>query len=144
MAWYKWALALHIISVISWMAGILYLYRLFIYHVEETEAVVKSRFEIMEERLLRIITLPAAIASAVFGSFMLTLNPILLKAPWMHTKLLFIAGLFFMTHFAGRIRKQLAQGKCRLQSRTLRFLNEVPTLLMIGIVILVILRPMDR
>lgn len=144
MSWYRWALALHIVSIISWMAGILYLYRLFIYHVEETESVVKARFEIMEERLARIIMLPAAGASFVFGAFMLALNPYLLQQPWMHAKLLFVVGLLGMTHLAGRVRRQLAKGTCPYSSKTLRILNEVPTLFMFGIVIMVIIRPWER
>ena len=138
---YRFVLALHLISVISWMAGILYLYRLFVYHAEETEGLVKMRFIVMEKKLLRIITLPAAIASLAFGVAMLVMQPILLQQPWMHAKLGLVVLLLGMTHYAGKIRKQLEAGVSRRSGKFFRIANEVPTLLMIGIVLLVILRP---
>ena len=141
MYWYRLILAIHLIAVISWMAGILYLYRLFVYHAAETEAVVKSRFVMMEERLARIIMLPAMVATLVFGIIMLALNPDLLRQGWMHAKLLFVAGLMFMTHFAGSVRRELEAGTCKRSSKFFRFANEVPTLMMIGIILMVILRP---
>lgn len=141
MPWYELLKALHIISIISWMAGILYLYRLFVYHAEETEAVVKSRFMIMEQKLLRVILLPAAVASLIFGVWMLVMNPALLHQEWMHAKLGLVGLLLFLTHYAGRLRKSLAAGTCRWTGKQLRLLNEAPTILMILIVLLVVLRP---
>jgi putative membrane protein len=123
------------------MAGILYLLRLFVYHAEETESLVKSRFEIMERRLLRYITVPAMIAALVFGVWMLYLNPPLLRQGWLHAKLTFVVLLMGVTLYSHRLRIQLAAGTCRKTSVFFRVLNEVPTLLMILIVILVIVRP---
>lgn len=123
------------------MAGILYLLRLFVYHVEETETVVKNRFEIMERRLLKYITAPAMVAAFIFGVWMLALNPELLKQRWMHAKLCFVVCLVAVTMYAGSLRRQLAKGSQRRSSFFFRVLNEVPTLLMILIVLLVILRP---
>ncbi len=140
-SYYRVILCFHLVAAISWMAGILYLYRLFIYHTEEGEAVVKARFCVMEERLSRIITLPAAIASIVLGIWMIVLAPGLLDERWMWVKLALATLLMGMTHFAGTVRRQLARGETPYTSRTLRILNEVPTLLMIGIIFMVILRP---
>ena len=133
--------SLHLVSVISWMAGILYLFRLFVYHAEETENVVKKRLHVMAYRLWRYITVPAMVASAVFGACMIGLAPSLLAAPWLHAKLLGVAGLVAMTLYGGSTIDALEEGTCRVSSRTFRILNEVPTLLMIGIVFLVVLKP---
>jgi putative membrane protein len=123
------------------MAGILYLIRLFIYHRMETEAVVKSRFEVMEYRLYRYITFPAMVASFVFGLAMLGDNPTLLKMPWMHAKLTLVILLAAVTLYSSKIRKRLAAGEMPYTTKFFRILNEIPTLLMIFIVLLVILKP---
>jgi protoporphyrinogen IX oxidase len=138
---YRVILAFHVVAVISWMAGILYLFRLFIYHTEETEEVVMSRFRVMEERLYRIITVPAMGVAFALGAFLISLNPELLARPWLHAKLLLVVILAGVTGKAGAVMKSLARGEKTLTSRQLRFLNEVPTLLMIAIVLLVILKP---
>jgi putative membrane protein len=138
---YRFVLSLHIVFIICWMAGILYLYRLFVYHAEETETVVKERFKIMEKRLLRYITMPAMLASLVFGVVMLGMNPSLLHQPWMHAKLFFVVLLMGMTHYSGIQRKQLESGTSSKSGRFYRILNEIPTLLMLLIVLLVIMRP---
>jgi protoporphyrinogen IX oxidase len=141
LPWYKLVLSLHIISVISWMAGLLYLFRLFVYHAAEKEDVVKTRFQVMEWKLYRIITMPAMVAAFVFGATMLVLNPSLLQESWMHLKLLFATGLIGVTHYSKRVLQQFAKGTNQKSERYFRIMNEVPTLLMIGIVILVIMRP---
>jgi len=123
------------------MAGILYLYRLFVYHIEETESVVKERFKVMEAKLMHIILLPAMLVSLLLGIVMIAMNPTIMKGPWMHTKLLLVVGLMFMSHYAGKLRRELGDGTCRKTSKQLRILNEVPTVLMIGIVFMVIMRP---
>ena len=133
--------SLHLISVISWMAGILYLYRLLVYHAEETEELVKSRFRVMEHRLYKYITFPAMVASFVFGILMLVMNPLLLHFGWMHAKLGCVILLAAATLYADFARRRLADGTWRHGSKVFRFLNEVPTLLMIAIVIFVIMRP---
>jgi putative membrane protein len=138
MLWWK---AFHVVSVISWMAGQLYLYRLFVYHAMETENVVRERFQLMETRLLRAIATPAAIASLVSGLAMLYLQPDLLKQPWMHVKLTMVLGMFAMHGLAAKYRKQLAKEPTKTPHQTFRFLNEVPTILMIVIVIMVIVQP---
>lgn len=137
---YRILLALHLIAVISWMAGILYLYRLFIYHREETVEVVKERFVVMEERLYRIITRPAMVCSIVFGLGMVWQNPALLDLHWFQTKLVLVVVLIALTLGTVPLHRKLRDGEKPFSSRTLRFLNEAPTLVMIGIVFLVILK----
>jgi putative membrane protein len=138
MLWWK---AFHVVSIISWMAGQLYLYRLFVYHAMETEAVVRERLQLMERRLLNGIATPAALTSLVSGVAMLYLQPTLLHQPWMHVKLTLVLGMFAMHGLAVRYRKSLAKDHTKVAHQTFRFLNEVPTLLMIGIVIMVIVQP---
>ena len=138
---YRVLLSLHIISVISWMAGILYQFRLFVYHIEEQESVVKNRFAVMEARLSRVIVFPAMVATLAFGLAMLYLQPTLARETWMKLKLSFVVGLILLTHLSIFYRKALAAGVCTKSSRFFRVMNEVPTLLMILIVFLVILRP---
>jgi len=138
---YRWLLALHIISVIAWMAGVLYLWRLFVYHVEAKEQVVKDTLTIMEKKLYRYITMPALTVSFILGVSMIAYNPNLLQYHWMHGKLFLVFLMIGITHMAGAVHKKLVRGECRYTSKTLRILNEVPTILMIGIVLLVILQP---
>ena len=139
-----WIKALHVIAVISWMAGLLYIYRLFVYHAMESEAVVRSRFEVMERRLLRAITTPAGIVAVVTGVVMIVLQTGFLRQPWMHAKLT-LAVLLIGTHvYAMLARLRLLTEPHAVSHKRFRVLNELPTLLMIGIVILVIVRPWAR
>ena len=140
---YRFLLSLHLIAVISWMAGLLYLYRLFVYHAEESESVVKQRFQVMEKRLYQIITMPAMLAALVFGIAMIALNPELLRQPWMHGKLFFVVLLIGITHYAKRLLRMLESGESKISSKSLRVLNEVPTILMIVIILLIIMRPLS-
>lgn len=132
---------MHVIAVISWMAGLLYLYRLFVYHAMEDEAVVRARLEVMERRLLNAIATPAASLAVITGAGMLTLMPAYLSAPWMLWKLASVAGLLALHAYAARCRKRLVHSPRATSHRTFRVLNEVPTLLMIVIVIMVIVKP---
>jgi putative membrane protein len=134
-------LSLHIISVVAWMAGILYLMRLFVYHCEETEAVVKARFKVMEERLYRIITMPAMMATLTFGIALILVFPAYLKMPWLHAKLLFVMLMMGVTHFAAAQVREFSQDRIKFSSRTYRILNEVPTVILIFIVLLVVFKP---
>lgn len=135
---------LHIIGIISWMAGVLYLYRLFIYHLDfGTKS--KDNHEmltIMESRLMRFIMHPAMGVSWIAGLVMIMQNPALMKQGWFHAKLMFVVLLTIVTVMSGRLhRKFKNKEKVSFSSKQLRILNEVPTLLMIFIVSLVILRP---
>lgn len=138
---YLWFKALHVISVISWMAGILYFWRLLVNHAMETEPVVIERFKGMERRLRRAIMTPAMIASLIFGIGMLIMAPGLLQQPWMHGKLALVVLLLINHGQAVRAEKKFGADPRAYTDKRMRVMNEVPTLLMIGIVILVIVRP---
>lgn len=142
---YPWTKALHVISVIAWMAGLFYLPRLYVYHVERVEKIggeTVSIFETMEGRLLRAIMNPAMIATWVFG-LLLALTPGIVdwSAIWPWTKLGGILGMTWFHHWLARRRKDLAAGRNTVSGRTYRMMNELPTLLMVIIVVSVIVRP---
>jgi len=139
-----WIKAVHVMAIISWMAGLLYLYRLFVYHAMETEEVVRQRLQVMERRLINGIAHPAAIVSLITGVTMLYLTPGYLTQPWMHVKLTLAVGMIVSHELAARFRKRLITEPHAVPHKTFRILNEVPTLLMIGIVIMVIVRPFSR
>ncbi len=140
---YEWLRALHIIAVISWMAGMLYLPRLFVYHVDAKKGSDQSEtFKIMERRLLKFIMTPAMIVSWVFGILMLAANPAMMSgAGWMHVKLLCVV-LMSGAHgvLAAHVRK-FANDENDKDAKFFRILNEVPTLLMIIIVIMAVVQP---
>ncbi len=138
---FRWLLAVHIIAVISWMAGILYLIRLFVYHAAETENIVKLRFTVMERRLYQFITLPAMCAATGLGFVMVAMNPGLMRESWMQLKLALAVALIFITVRAGRYIGQFEAKSVTRGHQFFRILNEIPTLIMILIVFLVILRP---
>jgi putative membrane protein len=141
---YFWIKALHIIGVVAWMAGLLYLPRLFVYHCDAPAGSDKAAtFEIMERRLLRGIMNPAMIAVYLFGLGLL-LNPaadVDFHRGWIHVKLALVALLTVYHHLLGRWRKDFLAGRNRRPQRFYRIINEVPTLLMIGIVIMVVVKP---
>ena len=138
----QWLLALHIISVVCWFAGLFYLPRLFVYHAEANDQISLDRFVIMERRLYRGIMNPSAILTIIFGVSLLLLNPhYYLQQPWMHIKLTLVLLLIIYHLYLGHCRKLFAKQQNRKASRFFRILNEVPTLLLIAIVILVVVQP---
>ena len=139
---YLWVKALHVISIIAWMAGLLYLPRLFVYHCEATPGSESSeRFKVMERRLMRAIMNPAMGAAYVFGITLLVLEPGWLSQGWLHAKILFVLGLSAVHGMMSRWMKDFAADRNTRPQRFFRIMNEVPTLLMIGIVIFVIVKP---
>jgi len=140
---YLWLKALHVIAVIAWMAGLLYLPRLFVYHADAApESEAAKTFAIMERRLLRRIVNPAAIAVWLFGILLLlAAPPELIRAGWLQVKLTLVVALTVLHHFYARWRKDLERGTNKHSSRFYRILNEVPALLVIFIVILVVVKP---
>lgn len=139
---YEWLRALHIIAVISWMAGMLYLPRLFVYHVDsETGSEKSETFKVMEYRLLKYIMDPAMIVAWIFGLLMLYGNPGLLSEPWMHAKLLFVVLMSGVHGVLAKTVKRFAKDENTKSAKYFRILNEVPTLLMIGIVIFAVAQP---
>ena len=143
MEYYSWILAFHVMSFISWMAALFYMPRLFVYHSENSDnkGFVKV-VEIQEYKLLKYIGVPAMWATVVTGSIMLYLNSGLLHSGgWIHAKILFVTFLIAY-HFSLEIhRKKLLQNSQYKPGKFYRFYNEVPTLLMIGIVIFVVVKP---
>jgi putative membrane protein len=138
---YPWIKAVHVIAIISWMAGMLYLPRLFVYHVAaERGSVLSETFKVMERRLLRAIINPAMVASWVLGLW-LAWDGNWFQSPWLHAKLALVVALSAAHgYFAGAVRA-FAEDRNTRSERFFRVMNEVPTLLMIGIVVLVIVRP---
>lgn len=140
--YYPWLKALHLISVIAWMAAMLYLPRLYVYHCRvEAGSEADGLFKIMEVRLLRAISNPAMIAAWVFGILMLIANPALLEMPWMHVKLTAVVLMSALHGFAARWRKDFVNATNRHSERFYRVMNELPAVLMVIIVIMVIVQP---
>lgn len=138
---FEWVLVLHIISVISWMAGLLYLPRLFIYHVEAKRgSELSETFKTMERRLFRAIMMPALIASWIFGLWLAYITEAFSEV-WFHCKLLLVI-LMSVAHMAmARWRKDFERDNNVRSAKYFRIANEVPTLLMIAIVVLVVVKP---
>ncbi|MEL6138488.1 MAG: protoporphyrinogen oxidase HemJ [Cyanobacteria bacterium J06628_6] len=143
---YYWFKSLHIIGVVVWFAGLFYIARLFIYHVEAemepepAQGILKKQYELMEKRLYNIITTPGMVLTVAMAAGLLHVMPEYLKQGWMHAKLGFV-GLLLIYHFyCGRLMRQLARGECKWNSKTLRAFNEAPTLLLLVIVLLVIFK----
>ena len=133
--------ALHIVSVIAWMAGLLYLPRLFVYHAEaETGSAQSETFKVMERRLLRGIMNPAMWAVWIFG-FLLVWQGDWWQAGWWHAKMALVIGLTVVHHLYARWRKDFDADRNARPARFYRMWNEVPTLLMIVIGFLVVLKP---
>ncbi len=139
---YAWIKALHIISIISWMAGMLYLPRLFVYHASaKPGSELSETLKVMERKLLRFIMTPAMIASFVFGIWMIALNPEIMHHPYMHVKLTAVLALAGVHGYFSGLRKAFAADRNAHSGRFYRILNEAPTLLMILIVIMVVVQP---
>ena len=141
-ALYPWTKALHIVSVISWMAGLFYLPRLFVYHVEKADVTgLPEVFDTMERRLLRAIMNPAMIATWVFGLCLLfTPGLVHWGDIWPWTKGAAVIGMTWFHHWLALRRKDFLNGQNTLTGRQYRMMNEVPTVLMVVIVFSVVLR----
>ena len=140
---YPWVKSLHVISVISWMAGMLYLPRLFVYHAVATPGSEHAAtLAVMERRLLRAIMNPAMVATWVFGGLLLATPGIVdWAAGWIYVKLGAIGCLTIAHHVFALWRKEFARGENRRPQRAYRIANEIPTVLMIIVVVMVIARP---
>lgn len=142
--YYHWVKVVHILAVISWMAGMLYLPRLFVYHTQvKIGSEASELFKIMERRLLRFIINPAMIIAWIFGIWLImitdAMNPETGK--WMHYKLSLLILMQIAHAMMARCRKKFAADQNTYSTKFYRILNEVPTLLMISIVILVVVKP---
>ncbi len=140
-AYFDWIKALHIIAVIAWMAGLLYLPRLFIYHCQTDAGSDKSEtFKVMERRLLRAIMNPAMMVVWVTGPVLAWVGDYWLS-PWFMTKLVFVLILTVIHHAFGRWRKEFEADRNFRSERFYRIANEVPTVAMIVIVVMVVVKP---
>ena len=140
---YPWVMSLHIMAVISWMAGLFYLPRLFVYHVEKGESLeaVKPIFEEMEFKLLRVIMGPASVVTWVAGLIMVFTPGIVdWSFIWPWTKGAAVLGMTWFHHWLMTRRKELAAGTNTLTGRQYRMMNEVPTVLMVVIVLSVVVK----
>ena len=143
---YQWVKAFHIIAVIAWMAGMLYLPRLFVYHCTAEKGSIQSEtFKVMERRLLRAIINPAMIATWLLGLWLAWHGPDSrygwFASGWLGTKLMLVVALTVLHGFFARWVRDFAADNNRYSQRFYRIINEVPTVLMIAIVILAVVKP---
>ena len=139
---YLWIKAAHVIAVIAWMAGLLYLPRLFVYHTQTMPgSEAAGLFKVMERRLMVAITLPAAVASWLLGLLLLAELGRAAGEGWVRGKLILVVALTVYMALLERWRRALRDDRNRHSERFFRIVNEVPTLLMIGIVLLVVAKP---
>ncbi|MDH3242752.1 MAG: protoporphyrinogen oxidase HemJ [Alphaproteobacteria bacterium] len=140
---HPWIKALHIVSVIAWMAGLLYLPRLFVYHADAPAGSERSEMlKVMERRLLRAIMNPAMIAVFLFGGALAATPGVLAAGSyWWHAKFTLVAVLAVAHMMMGAWRKAFEQDRNSRDAKFFRIMNEVPTVLMIAIVILAVVRP---
>lgn len=142
MQHYLWLKALHIIAMVAWMAGMFYLPRLFAYHAESSVGYDKAEtFKVMERRLLRIIMNPAMIATWLFGILMVVANPDIVQGGWFHAKFALVLGMSALHGVFSKWRKVFERDENKRPPKFYKIWNEVPTVLMIIIVILVVVKP---
>jgi len=138
---YPWAKAIHVIAVISWMAGMLYLPRLFVYHADAEKGSVQSEtFKVMERRLLRGIINPAMIVTWTFGLW-LAWKGFAFSGGWLHAKIALVVAMSAVHGYLSAGVRKFAEDRNEKPARHWRIVNEIPTLLMIVIVVLVIVKP---
>jgi putative membrane protein len=135
-----WLKAFHVVFVVTWFAGIFYLPRLFLYHAAATDAPTQERFQIMERRLFGIMTIGASL-TLLFGISMVVVTPALLAAGWLRAKLTLVLLLIGYHVWCYVLMRDLRAGRNSHSSTWYRLFNEAPTLLLIGIVILVVVKP---
>ena len=139
--YYDWVKALHVIAVISWMAGMLYLPRLFVYHcAAERGSVLSETFKVMERRLLKMIINPAMIVTWLAGLYLVWAGG-WMTAGWFHAKLALVLIMSGVHGFFSSCVRAFSEDRNRRSQKFYRVLNEAPTILMIAIVILVIIKP---
>tara|TARA_Y100001968_G_C19344606_1_gene711384 strand:+ start:438 stop:1004 length:567 start_codon:yes stop_codon:yes gene_type:complete len=143
---YLWFKSLHIIGVVVWFAGLFYLVRLFIYHVEsydfdpKLKEAFNQQYSLMESRLANIITTPGMVLTVSMAICLLISEPIWLKQVWMQVKLLLVLCLLIYHFFCYKIMDQLKNNQCEWSGQQLRALNELPTILLVLVVMLVVFK----
>jgi protoporphyrinogen IX oxidase len=143
---YQWFKSFHIIGFTVWFAGLFYLVRLFIYHVEANEkpeparGILKAQYQIMEKRLYSIITTPGMLVTIAMAIGIISTEPGIVRESWLHIKLGLVTLLIGYHHYCKMLMKQLAKDECKWSSQQLRGLNELPTLFLVAIVLLAIFK----
>ena len=135
-----WLKAFHIVFVVTWFAGLFYLPRLFVYHCETTDAPGLARFAVMERRLFALMSI-GAVLTVTFGLLMVLEAPAFLQFTWLRVKLVLVAALIGYHLWCYVLMRRLIEGRNRHSHRWFRVFNEVPSVLLIAIVLLVVLRP---
>jgi putative membrane protein len=135
-----WLKAFHVIAVVTWFAGLFYLPRLFVYHADARDPVGVERFKVMERRLFAIMTIGAC-ATLVFGIAMLIAEPAYLAMGWLHIKLLLVALLIIYHLYCYKFTRDFALERNSRTSKWYRLFNELPSVLLIGIVVLAVVKP---
>lgn len=135
-----WLKALHIVFVVTWFAGLFYLPRLFMYHTASSDALSIERFKVMERRLF-VITSIGAVLTVLFGIAMLVAVPNYLQFAWLHTKLTLVVLLIGYHVWCGRLLRAFADNRNPHSQRWYRWFNEAPSVLLIAIVILAVVKP---
>jgi len=140
---YEYIKTLHVLAVISWMVGLLYLPRLYVYHAQTQRGTAQAEtFKVMERRLLKAIMTPAMIASFVFGIWMLIENPDLLGEVWFHIKATAVLIMAAVHGKFAKMQRLLENDNPPLAAKSYRIWNEVPTVLMIIIVVMAVAKPL--
>jgi putative membrane protein len=135
-----WLKAFHVIGVITWFAGLFYLPRLYVYHADAADSISIERFKVMERRLFAIMTI-GAFAALSFGAVMLAAAPVYLTMHWLQIKMLLVLLLIAYHVFCYQLMRDFAQSRNRHSARWYRGFNEVPSLLLIAIVLLAVVKP---
>lgn len=145
IAGYPWIKALHVIAMVTWMAGLFYLPRLYVYHVENGDpgSRLDGVFQMMEQKLLRVIMNPAMIATWLFGLLLIATPGVVDFATdlWIYPKLAAVLALTWFHMWLAARRRDFAANRNRVSGRSYRLMNEVPTLALVVIVVMVIVRP---
>jgi putative membrane protein len=137
-----WLKAFHLMSLIAWMAALLYLPRLFVYHAGAApDSELSDTFKVMERRLLRGIMTPAMIGTWIFGLWLAIVGGYFSNGGWLHVKLLLVVAMSGFHGFCVRWMKDFAADRNRRTARFFRLVNELPAILLVGIVLLVVLKP---
>lgn len=138
----KWVLAFHIIFMVAWFAGLFYLPRLFVYHAASTDVISNARFKVMEHKLYYVIMTPAAALTTIFGVWLLFFNfNYYWHAGWMQGKLVSVIFLWAYHLYCGKLVADFKYNRNRFRERYYRIFNEIPTIFLMLIVILVIVKP---
>ena len=139
---YLWIKAFHIVFMVTWMAGLFYIFRLYVYHVKFREKEdLRKVYELMESRLIHIIMNPSMFLSIVLGFLLLFINQTFLFTVWLPLKIVLVAALVAYHLYASWVARKFARGEFVLSEKSCRMINEIPGLLLIAIVILVVVKP---